>query len=291
VSATSRSQPAAAGEPSGFAFVVPAADLKPFVRGMLDVRINDPAVMDKPRLRQPPEPALGLVFHYGAPMRVTLDGMLERRMRSHVTGLHEVAHAVGATGPGGMVSVGLTPLGAACFQGGPMRLFTHQRIPMEDVVRVNWVREVEARLAAQPDRAGRVACVHAALRQLLVPHKRDDFVAWAADHIWENGGRFRVDELALRAGLSSRQAERLFTAEYGVGPKRFGRIVRLRTAMDLIRAKALPLVDVAAATGYSDQAHLVREFKAMLDITPQVLQRLAWQGGTLKYSFRAPPKL
>ena len=47
---------------------------------------------------------------------------------------------------------------------------------------------------------------------------------------------------------------------FGYGPKTLARIFRLSGAIDLALS-GLPFVDVAAESGYADQAHLARDVK------------------------------
>ncbi|MEU2133367.1 helix-turn-helix domain-containing protein [Streptomyces sp. NPDC018352] len=79
----------------------------------------------------------------------------------------------------------------------------------------------------------------------------------------------RVDELARAAGLSPRSLQRLFAAYVGVGPKWV--ILRYRIHEALERAESDPEVDwaaLAAELGYSDQAHLIRDFTATVGVPP-----------------------
>ncbi|MFW3460303.1 DUF6597 domain-containing transcriptional factor [Streptomyces sp. 058-1L] len=79
----------------------------------------------------------------------------------------------------------------------------------------------------------------------------------------------RVGQLARSAGLSPRTLQRLFSAYVGVGPKWV--ILRYRIHEALERAESEPAVDwarLAADLGYSDQAHLVRDFTATVGVPP-----------------------
>ncbi|SCK40257.1 AraC-type DNA-binding domain-containing proteins [Streptomyces sp. ScaeMP-e48] len=81
----------------------------------------------------------------------------------------------------------------------------------------------------------------------------------------------RVGQLARSAGLSPRTLQRLFSAYVGVGPKWV--ILRYRIHEALERAESEPAVDwarLAADLGYSDQAHLVRDFTATVGVPPTV---------------------
>lgn len=79
----------------------------------------------------------------------------------------------------------------------------------------------------------------------------------------------RVGQLARSAGLSPRTLQRLFSAYVGVGPKWV--ILRYRIHEALEHAESEPAVDwarLAADLGYSDQAHLVRDFTATVGVPP-----------------------
>jgi AraC-like DNA-binding protein len=79
-----------------------------------------------------------------------------------------------------------------------------------------------------------------------------------------------VAHMADRLGLSARHLQRRCQDAFGYGPRRLGRILRLTRALEQARA-GVPLADVAAVTGYADQAHLTREVRALAGATPTEL--------------------
>ncbi|MEU6042299.1 helix-turn-helix domain-containing protein [Streptomyces griseus] len=79
----------------------------------------------------------------------------------------------------------------------------------------------------------------------------------------------RADRLAQDTGLSARSLQRLFATYVGVGPKWV--ILRYRIHEALEAAESGPEVDwarLATDLGYSDQAHLVRDFTATVGVPP-----------------------
>ncbi|MFD0341619.1 DUF6597 domain-containing transcriptional factor [Streptomyces sp. NPDC127117] len=79
----------------------------------------------------------------------------------------------------------------------------------------------------------------------------------------------RVGRLARAEGLSPRSLQRLFASYVGVGPKWV--ILRYRIHEALERAESDPQVDwaaLAAELGYSDQAHLIRDFTTTVGVPP-----------------------
>ncbi|MFF6778630.1 DUF6597 domain-containing transcriptional factor [Streptomyces sp. NPDC012637] len=87
----------------------------------------------------------------------------------------------------------------------------------------------------------------------------------------------RVSALARAAGLSPRSLQRLFASHVGVGPKWV--ILRYRIHEALERAESGPAATppdwaaLAADLGYSDQAHLVRDFTATIGVPPTAYAR------------------
>lgn len=103
--------------------------------------------------------------------------------------------------------------------------------------------------AALLARLPRVRGVHPAVAHALARFADDDDVAAVVGEI----------------GYSHRRFIELFDDAVGLTPKRYCRVQRLQRA---IAALDRPLAEAAAAAGYSDQAHLGREFRALVGITP-----------------------
>ena len=93
-------------------------------------------------------------------------------------------------------------------------------------------------------------------------------MAWAFDRITATGGRAKVASIAERIGWSRKHLARRFTDEIGLGPKSVSRIVRLSRAIVAARTGSDGWADIAADCGYADQAHLVREFRALAGTSP-----------------------
>jgi AraC-like DNA-binding protein len=62
---------------------------------------------------------------------------------------------------------------------------------------------------------------------------------------------------------------RRFDHDLGLSPKRYQRLVRFGRVIEHLRApRRRQWCDVAATLGYSDQAHLIHEFRDFTGVTP-----------------------
>jgi AraC-like DNA-binding protein len=89
-------------------------------------------------------------------------------------------------------------------------------------------------------------------------------------------GELPLTAVAASSGVGERQLERLFAERVGHGPKLFARVVRLERAVAAlspaprVRGSSTSWATLARAFGYADQAHLIREFRALTGVTPRV---------------------
>ncbi|WP_200843005.1 helix-turn-helix domain-containing protein [Zhongshania aliphaticivorans] len=78
-----------------------------------------------------------------------------------------------------------------------------------------------------------------------------------------------LGQLSESIELSQRQIERLFKLRLGMTPKHYQRILRIKKAICFLRLhKNVNLADVSQQFGFSDQAHMTREFRTIACITP-----------------------
>ncbi|MGJ7543729.1 helix-turn-helix domain-containing protein [Variovorax sp. LT1R16] len=82
-------------------------------------------------------------------------------------------------------------------------------------------------------------------------------------------GNASIADLVAHSGYSHRRFIALFRAEVGLGPKEYARVMRFDRTLALAADPARSWTDIALDAGYSDQAHLGREFTALAGLSPQ----------------------
>jgi AraC-like DNA-binding protein len=96
----------------------------------------------------------------------------------------------------------------------------------------------------------------------------------ATEHIEANClATLRLADLAALVGLSETYFSHAFKAATGLPPHRWVMHARVRKAQHFLSSTDLTLSAVAASSGFSDQAHLTRVFKAVIGTTPAAWRR------------------
>ncbi|MEJ8307874.1 AraC family transcriptional regulator [Agrobacterium larrymoorei] len=113
------------------------------------------------------------------------------------------------------------------------------------------------------------------------PRQRSTLAGWqlrrATDFITENCTRnIRLQELAELTRMSQSHFSHSFKASTGLAPHDWQMKTRLDKAKELLSLNTYALSEIAAETGFSDQAHFTKVFRKHLGTTP-ARWRKTWQ--------------
>ncbi|MCH8542276.1 MAG: helix-turn-helix domain-containing protein [Alcanivorax sp.] len=163
------------------------------------------------------------------------------------------------------------PGGSQPFLGGSSRVLHNETLNLAEFWGDRSLTLHEQLLAATDD-AQRFRLLESALLQQLIlsPHPA---VTEAVARLSLNPAQ-RISPLANELGLGQRRFQQIFTDTVGVPPKVFARLQRFTNL--LYRTTNLQEADwslLALDNGYYDQAHLIREFRAMSGMTPETYLR------------------
>jgi AraC-like DNA-binding protein len=154
----------------------------------------------------------------------------------------------------------LDPLFARAWLGIPLGELTDRRIPLDEI----------APRAAGPlselFHGGRAAATVRPLDSAAL-FRLDPRSATAAFALRRTAS---VQDAAARAELSGRQLERMFHDRFGLRPKQYAIILRLRRAVAAAK-KGEGIAGAAVSAGYVDQAHFHRDVRLLSGLTPGAL--------------------
>jgi AraC-like DNA-binding protein len=192
------------------------------------------------------------------------------RVASFVSGLHAGTVAIASDARAVCVQVNLTPLGARLALRQPMDAFAGRLVPLSDLA----LGPLPDRLADCGTADERLAAAEAwAANRVAAGRARETAEARATAAalrlLHRSHGRVRVETLAERLGWTRKRLADRFRADFGLTPKPLARILRFRHAEALAAASPRPdWADIAAACGFADQPHLVREYRRLAGRTP-----------------------
>ncbi|MFJ1704705.1 helix-turn-helix domain-containing protein [Kitasatospora sp. NPDC088346] len=165
------------------------------------------------------------------------------------------------------VEVVMAPWAAYRLFGLPMAELAGRAVELDAVLGDRAARTLTAGLTAAPDWPQRFAALDVALCRLGGPGPDPaPQVLGAWGELVRTAGLVSIRRLAEDSGWSWRRLDRAFQEQVGLGPKAVARVLRLRHCLRLT-SQGRPPAEVAAVTGFYDQAHLCREFRAMTGLS------------------------
>ena len=231
---------------------------------------NDASTVTTQPERLLPDGCVELILNFGERFREHKDDGREERQPQHLlVGQMTQPVLIAPTGSVQLLGIRFHPGGTFPFFSIPMRELTNRVTDFEALS-----SEFQNDLIRCVDETSSLLKI-AAVEKLLVERARycshDPRLASLVKKIVKNGGQVSVDQLATDAGVSSRQLERRFLLEVGIGPKLLCRILRFQQIFRAVDRRDEGWAAIAADCGYYDQAHLIRDFREFAWQTPALL--------------------
>jgi len=181
-------------------------------------------------------------------------------------GPHSKAFLIDTSEPNTIAGVQFKKGGASAFLDMPVSELHNAHVPLADLGGRS-AASLRERLLEAATPVARLDLLEDWLTRRLHP-ERDPAVAWAVCQL-ERRPSLRVGDLTAHVGRSTRWFINRFSAEVGLTPKVFGRVQRFQLALRHAHRNAnISLADLAASSGYFDQAHFSHDFRSIAGTTP-----------------------
>ena len=235
------------------------------------------------RHRGLPSPYLTLIFTLDEPLSIEAHpdpGQPPGEFRALLGGLHSAPALIRHEGAQSGLQLALRPPGVRALLGLPAGELADTDVPAEAVLG-GVCAELRDRVMTAAGWPERFAILDEILLRLLITGNARaggtaaevaPEVLWAWRQLLRAGGAVRVGDLAAETGWSSRHLASRFRTEIGLTPKAAARVIRFDRAKQALISRVhddgYQLADLAADTGYFDQAHLAREFRSLAGVPP-----------------------
>lgn len=163
------------------------------------------------------------------------------------------------------LGVHFQPGGARPFFGLPARALADTHVDLEAL----WgraARLLREQLCAAQTADQRFDILEAALSRQLSRFRPHAALGLVLHRLGAGAG---VAEIAGQLALSHRRLIELFANDVGMTPKLYARILRFQRSIEGSGDGSPPWAEVAALAGYSDQSHLIRDWRAFAGLSPR----------------------
>ncbi|MCW5911819.1 MAG: AraC family transcriptional regulator [Cyclobacteriaceae bacterium] len=209
-----------------------------------------------------------IIFHYRDPYRVNISGKWQRQGKNLFAGQIRKFFYLENTGASGMVGIKFKPAALAHIFDLKMTDYTDRVVPLPHVAGKSFEKIISnIHDPLQPEQFAKFLDHELAL---LIKPSTDDVnrVEGGLDLIFSRKGNVEVNELLHHVAVTERQLQRLFNRYVGLPPKFYCRIIRFSHIFNLMEQHDASWVEIALESGYYDQSHFIRNFKAFTGEDP-----------------------
>jgi AraC-like DNA-binding protein len=186
-----------------------------------------------------------------------------------VSGLQKRTRMVEHTPGSSMVIIRFTEVGAPAILHDRADLLYNRTVPLDDLLPKQQIDQIQSILADTREINHQILPVEHFLTDRI--RARDTIspqIEAAAEMIRNSHGRASIRAIARHAAMSQSALERHFRAAVGATPKKLSRLARLQHVCRLWDT-GKSLTEIAFAAGYSDQPHMIHDFRLFTDASPE----------------------
>jgi AraC-like DNA-binding protein len=241
--------------------------LSDFAEAIWDADFDDARSARALTIKVLPTTSPVLIVHY----RAAMTAAHRSRYKRTANGMQTRAMTLRPSGPLGVVLVRLKAEEACRVLGCDLADVTDASVELSDIFGDREASLLEEMLAEAENAEARVARMRQFLRDRAAANRFDPVVHHAI-RVLKQDPVVSMKDLASRLDVGERSLQRRFKTLTGVSPKQFARVARMEKVV-AARLKGSDWADVAYATGYNDQAHLINDFRSLAGAPPDTFFR------------------
>jgi len=249
--------------------VVPSKELAPYIKHYLFLDNKNHAVQ---KFRLFSDGNTGIVFSFKSRLiSPTKKEIKEYLPSSFLYGQLDGFKDIYADNEFTLVIVVFQPNGMNQLLQIPANEFQNSILNIDDIFAQNGL-ELQERLSEEANYLQKIELLNHFFKTLLDKKTISNqlLINSSLDFILAHKGFFSLQQLVNHTGYTERHLERKFKECIGLNPKKFGSVVRLHYFLKLLKDKPSDanLASIGYEAGFSDQSHLIKEFRKHTGITP-----------------------
>lgn len=163
------------------------------------------------------------------------------------------------------------PYGFTHFVNASLKDLVDKEVTLDSLFNPEESARLEQKMKLASNTQERIKIIESFLLGILNKEStKEHLVASTVQALIETNGKVAINSLANNSSANRRQLERNFRKQIGISPKLLGKVIRMNSALNLLLNKQdETLTQIAYESNYFDQAHFIRDFKALVGITPK----------------------
>lgn len=242
---------------------LPCPALLPFIQAYLLIESNEG--MENTIL---PETAIVLALRYRGTALYNDTGIQTKLPVSVITGVRKSSRKITYEKNTANLLVKFREGGAAAFFGFPLHEIAGESHSLDTFIKNSVLSELEEQLSETDENLQRISIVENFLLSIQRTIQPDFLLLDALRKISYSKGTIRINSLAESLHISRDAFEKRFRKAIGTSPKQFAATHRIRNFIE-IYPQSKSLTDAAYVSGYFDQSHLIKDFRAFTGLAPK----------------------
>lgn len=245
-----------------FERVRPAAELSAYVEWFWGMKSDQ---QEPEQQKIVPDGFPEMIFHFGDPYRIHLHGRWHRQARALLGGQLKRFFLLENTGATDIFGITFRPAALTHLFGLNMANYADSVVTLRQVPGPWTALTNQLHTCADFDERVKVT---AEFLNAYTPQAATQAIDRCLDILFHTHGTASIEQVCRDAGVSERQLQRFCLRYIGLSPKFYARILRFSHLLLLIKEGKTSWSDVVHLSGYYDQSHFIRDFKAFTGEDP-----------------------
>lgn len=241
--------------------IEPPAQLKHLVECYWIAKSNDPTPLLQKII---PDGFPEIIFHFADPYRIELKTEWETQAPSLVAGQITKFFFLENSGQSDILGIKLKPAALTQLFSTDMSLLKDEVISLQDFGNKE-LHRINLLIRESNDSNDRIKIINDYLIKLPL---QINPVEKAIECIFSSNGMLTVTSICEQCEITERQLERYFKKYIGLSPKFYARLIRFSYIFQIAQEKKLSWTEVGLESGFYDQPHFIKNFKAFTGEDP-----------------------
>jgi len=243
----------------GFERIAPRTELSRFIECFWIVEDPDPSPVIQKII---PDGYPEMIFHFGDPYLIKLNTKWIRQSWSVLGGQMTSHFFLKNTGVSSILGIKFKPAALNLLFGVDMYTLTNRVVSLKQLNHPD-LTALEGMLREAGDHTNRIAAIEDYFSKNFRAVNNELVIYATVEKIFASNGMVSVAAICKENGCSERQLERMFRKYIGLSPKLYSRIIRFASIFQVAQGrKEINGCELGLASGYYDQSHFIKNFKA-----------------------------